>query len=353
MPTVSLCMIVKNEEDVLARCLSSVKNFVDEIIIVDTGSADKTKEIAFNFTNKVYDFVWQNDFSLARNYSFSFATSDYVMWLDADDILPKNSLTKLLELKPKLTADTYMLKYDIAFENNIPIFSFYRERILKNCNLAKWQGCVHECITPFGKIERLNISIEHHKEKTNDSDRNLKIYQHTLKSRSLNSREQYYYGRELFDHKKYKQCISVLNKFIKSKLGWVENVIDAHYILYQCYKQLNLTDKAFNTLLQTFKYDSPRANICCKIGDFFMDLKKYENAIYWHKLATTCQDVTLKGGFVEPLYYNYYPYLQLCKIYYELGNVEVSAHYNNLAGIANPSSEIVKQNKLFFKNLNK
>ena len=123
MSTISLCMIVKNEELTLARCLNSCKKLFDEIIIVDTGSHDKTiqtykqvvKQIARKYTNQIYDFKWQNDFSLARNYAFSKATSEYIMWLDADDVVPKNSLKELLKLKPLLNADVYMLKYNIAF----------------------------------------------------------------------------------------------------------------------------------------------------------------------------------------------------------------------------------------------
>ena len=71
MITISLCMIVKNEERILARCLDSVKDLVDEIIIVDTGSADATKRIAAEYTDKIYDFTWIDDFSAARNFAFS------------------------------------------------------------------------------------------------------------------------------------------------------------------------------------------------------------------------------------------------------------------------------------------
>ena len=67
MATVSLCMIVKNEEKVLGRCLDSAKEIADEIIIVDTGSTDRTKEIAAEYTEKIYDFKWNDDFSAARN----------------------------------------------------------------------------------------------------------------------------------------------------------------------------------------------------------------------------------------------------------------------------------------------
>ena len=102
MITISLCMIVKNEEEVLARCLDSVKDLVEEIIIVDTGSYDKTKEIAYKYTDKVYDFLWENDFSEARNFAFSKATKDYQMWLDADDIITEDNKIKILQIKKNL-----------------------------------------------------------------------------------------------------------------------------------------------------------------------------------------------------------------------------------------------------------
>lgn len=86
MITVSLCMIVKNEEDTLPRCLSSVKDIVQEIIIVDTGSTDKTKEVAHTFTDHVVDFEWIHDFAAARNHAFSLATQEYILCLDADDV---------------------------------------------------------------------------------------------------------------------------------------------------------------------------------------------------------------------------------------------------------------------------
>ena len=85
MISLSLCMIVKDEEEVIRRCLDSVINIVDEIIIVDTGSTDKTKEIAKEYTRKVYDFKWIDDFSEARNFSFSKASKEYILWMDADE----------------------------------------------------------------------------------------------------------------------------------------------------------------------------------------------------------------------------------------------------------------------------
>ena len=82
-------MIVKNECEVLDRVLGSVISFADEIIVIDTGSTDNTAEIAKKYTDKVFSFEWKDDFSAARNFSFSKGTSDYLMWLDADDVVPR------------------------------------------------------------------------------------------------------------------------------------------------------------------------------------------------------------------------------------------------------------------------
>ena len=87
MANISLCMIVRDEHEVLARCLSSVCDAVDEIVIVDTGSQDDTRDIALRYTDKVYEFKWQDDFAAARNYAFDMAHGDYLMWLDADDVI--------------------------------------------------------------------------------------------------------------------------------------------------------------------------------------------------------------------------------------------------------------------------
>lgn len=105
---ISLCMIVKNEEKVLERCLESVKGLVDEIIIVDTGSQDRTKEIAARYTSKVYDFEWVNDFAAARNESLRHASGKWILVMDADEYVEpgmqdqlRNKLQRMKTDKPQ------------------------------------------------------------------------------------------------------------------------------------------------------------------------------------------------------------------------------------------------------------
>ena len=112
----SLCMIVRNEEERLARCLRSVQGAVDEIVIVDTGSMDGTKAIAAAFTDRVFDFAWRDDFAAARNASMAYATKPYILWLDADDVLERSEREKLIALKKRLdgTVDAVMMPYHYA-----------------------------------------------------------------------------------------------------------------------------------------------------------------------------------------------------------------------------------------------
>ena len=146
MVTISLCMIVKDEEDVLDRCLDCVMDIVDEIIIVDTGSTDNTKKIAQKYTDKIFDFQWINDFSAARNFSFSKATMDYTLWLDADDIILEEDIEKFKRLKQTLTqdVDNVMMKYNVGFDENGRVtLSYFRERLSKTKNNCQWMEPVH------------------------------------------------------------------------------------------------------------------------------------------------------------------------------------------------------------------
>ena len=138
MITVSLCMIVKNEERTLRRCLDSVRGLMDEIIIADTGSTDRTVEIARDCGAAVCTFPWCDDFAAARNFAFSKATMQYCMWLDADDVLEPADREAFRKLKETLDPDTdvVMLRYHTGFGERKPTFSYWRERLLRRARRA-------------------------------------------------------------------------------------------------------------------------------------------------------------------------------------------------------------------------
>lgn len=352
MITISLCMIVKNEEKVIGRCLDCVKDIVDEIIIVDTGSTDKTKEISLRYTDLVYNFIWTEDFSSARNFSFSKAGKDYCMWLDADDILTKDNQRKLLELKNTISPDTdvIMCKYNTAFDDKgTPTFSYYRERIIKRSSNLVWSGKVHEVISPSGKIIYSDFAVNHNKIGIGDPDRNLKIFENMIsKGMILNAREQFYYGRELYYHSRYRDAAEILNNFLGEGKGWVENNIDACKILSYCHYKNGNEKLALNTLFRSFEYDNPRAETCCDIGKHFFDRNMIKQAVFWYEEALLCKKDDKSGGFILEDCYNYVPYIQLCVCWYRLGRIDKAISYNNMAGKYKPQSIAYLENKKFF-----
>ena len=114
---------------------------------MDTGSGDRTKEIAGNYTDRIYDFVWRDDFSAARNYGLEKASMEYCMWVDADDVMTGAVQEEFLEMKERISVDTdiIMMPYQTGFdEKDRPVFTYYRERIVRNTGAFRFAGKVHE-----------------------------------------------------------------------------------------------------------------------------------------------------------------------------------------------------------------
>jgi len=354
MPAVSLCMIVKNEEEVLARCLDSVQSLFDEIVVADTGSTDKTKEIAVKYTDKVYDFEWIDHFAAARNFAFSKGSCDYLMWLDADDIIQPEDAKAFQKLKAEWdpTVDTAMFKYNIAFdEQGKPTFTYYRERMLRNCPRARWEGAVHEVVAPFGKILHASVAITHCRKAQTDPQRNLKLFERLLaRGEVLKPREQFYYARELFYSARYQDAAGLFEKFLEEGRGWVENNIEACRVLAQCLQALGRTDDALQALMRSFQYDAPRAELCCEIGRIRFARQELEAAVYWYQAALLCQRKDTSGAFTLEDCYGYLPHLQLCVCCDLLGQREQAIAHNEEAGKLRPQSAAYLHNVKYFNS---
>jgi len=148
--TLSLCLIVKNEEKYLWRCLESLYKYVDEIIITDTGSTDKTLEIAKKYTDKIYHFKWIDDFSAARNYCQSYASWDYILWMDGDEYFLENDIIefkKRLKLYPNI--DFFSIQIKNIKNQTIHVKGEEKIKIFKNHKWYKWIWKMHEIIDSF------------------------------------------------------------------------------------------------------------------------------------------------------------------------------------------------------------
>lgn len=302
-------MIVKDEEDTLPRCLASVQGLVEEIIVADTGSSDRTVELAQEGGARVYSFPWTEDFSQARNFSFSKATQQYCLWLDADDVIDPEYREGFLQLKAGLPpqTDVVMLPYHTAFDSRgTPVLTYYRERLIRRLAGLRWQGAVHEAIPPVGNVVYWDkAAVSHRKIHPSDPDRNLRIFQSLLsQGRDLSPREQFYYAREL---------------------------------------------AAFAALARGLRLGPPQAELCCDLGAFFFRQRDYPAAAFWYEAALTRPRQDQSGGFVSPDCYGYLPCIQLCVCYYHMGNLALSREFNRRAGAYKPDDPAYLYNERFFR----
>lgn len=166
---VSLCMIVKNEEKNLPDCVGPIADLVDEIIVVDTGSTDRTKEVAAGLGARVFDFAWVDSFAAARNESQRHATGDWILWLDADDRIDEINRSRLRELLASLQDEiaAYLVRIDVLPSGpSDPIRVVHHARLFRNHPKVRWHYRVHEQVLPTvlaagGKIHRPELVIRH------------------------------------------------------------------------------------------------------------------------------------------------------------------------------------------------
>lgn len=346
--TLSVCLIVKDEEETIARVLACARRFADELVVVDTGSTDRTVEIAKGFTEGIYFFEWRDDFSAARNFAFEKAKSDYVMWLDADDVVTDEDGEKIKALVKNASFDMAFLPYAAAFENGEAVFVYYRERIFKRSKQYKFSGVVHEAVVPEGNIVYADALIRHEKVKSSDPMRNLKIYQKRIaQGIRLDERAEFYYGRELFYNGMFLESVAVLENFLKGN-GWVENKIEACQNLYSAYSAVGDNDRAIQSLFKSFLYAPPRSRACCYIGEYFFNRNEVNAAIYWYERALDCDNGEKNGAFISVDYCGFIPLMQLCVLYDKIGNYELANDFNERAGKIKPHAQSYLSNKKYF-----
>ncbi len=349
----SLCMIVKNEEEGLGRCLESTDGIFDEIIIVDTGSTDSTREIALRFTDKVYDYVWQDDFAAARNYSFSLAKSDYAMWLDGDDYIPPQSRRELISILSELDAtkpDAVFLPYAVGFdEQNRPSLVYERERIIRLASGLRFEGAIHEAIPVSGRAVHKSAQIYHLGKSKREEGRNLRIFEGLIKrGKPLSPREKYYYARELCYVKRLEEAKRYYLECFEDESAWSENRVSAATELALMISGES-PDEALSLLLKSLAIAPPRADMCCTAGNIFLKKCEYEQAIFWYSLAPS-RYAGVGASFISADYGGYIPYLQLTVIYDRLGDKRRAKEYNELAGKCRPQGAEYLWNKAYFES---
>lgn len=338
MITVSLCMIVRNEEERLGRCLDSIRDLMDEIVIVDTGSTDRTKEIAAAYTDHIYDFEWIDDFSAARNESFRHATKEYVMWLDADDYLLDKDREAFAKLKETLDPDydsvlmDYVLTRDI--QGNPQLFT-RRNRLVKRAKQYRWIHPIHEILAVQGVVLPVDIAVTHGPApEDSNPERNLNILKKFIErseNGAMSRRSHFYLASEYMDLQRWDEAVDAFESFLRRGADNMEDHIAACGHLAHCYRMKQDSDQELRALLRTFEADVPRADFCCRIGLWFEEKGEYETAIYWYETALTREVPANYTGMMNRICWTWAPHVQLTLCHGKLGNLAKAYEHNEKA----------------------
>ncbi len=359
MISISVCLIVRDEEHTLGRCLQSVAGVGDEIIVVDTGSTDNTKAVAEALGATVFDFGWDDDFAAARNHAFDQAGMDYQLWLDADDILQPADRAKLHDLKATLdpAVDAVSMLYHTAFDAaGNPITTARRLRLVRRGRF-RWNGVVHEDLetTSGYTVVDSDIAVTHRKpaSDTGPSPRNLDIYRrHFHSGRPMRPTDVFHYARELQMHHQFTEAIGYHRQFLDTGHPDVELALFTLHNLATCYHMTGDLDGEWNCTLQSLDYDVPRPEFACRIAERFVAKNQWAQAIYWYTQALDYQPAAPGAWSIDHhAFKTWLPHKQLALCHYQLGNYPASLHHNRIAAQYLPDDQGIATNITLLEGL--
>lgn len=329
--TISVCMIVKNEESCLERCLKSLVDIADEMIIVDTGSTDSTKDIAARFTDKVYDFAWTGSFSDARNFSFSKATCDYIYCADADEELDEENIEKFLMLKENLLPEIEIVQmyYCNQLQNNT-IYNFDRElrpKLYKRLREFVWMEPIHEQVNLNPVIYDSDIDIIHRPASVH-AGRDLARFELMIQNgEEISKRLLDIYEKELYIAGEKDNLLKALPYFemLCDMEGMEEDELaKAQAIALKACQILEDIPGQFKYALRGVA-SKGCSELCCELGNFFKKQKLYTEAAMWYYNAAfeTEPLLDIKSS-------NKVPLTGLVECYRELGDEDRAKEFENM-----------------------
>lgn len=353
---ISACMIVKNEENNIQRCIESFKSAVDEIIVVDTGSEDKTIDIAKKLDAKVFSYMWKDDFAAARNYALDKANYEWIIFLDADEYFEKGVALNIRKIIEKVDGEP---KYDCISSRMINIDEISNAiqeeiiviRIFRNKKTIKYINKIHECIintnnkpivSLTGFEEQLLIKHTGYSENLvgGKSIRNIKLLLKELETSNSKDMIYFYLVSCYTSCKDYDNAIKYAKLFINSEkiVENYENYIPQQLLLSMLKRNDNVEDilEETNKYIEKFPKNHAFVNIAASI---YKSQKKYEKALEYY-LKTIDYKINFKGNeyFCE-ITSNENLYIYIGMIYELKNDTEKAVEYYVKALVENKKSD--------------
>ena len=332
MITVSLCMIVKNEEEKLEGCLESLRDLVDEILIADTGSTDRTVAIAQRYGAKIFSYDWKDDFADARNFIFEKASCEYIYAADADEELDEKNREAFRALKKCMDPQVEIVQ--MYYCNQLAsqsVYNFDRElrpKLFKRERVFVWQDPIHEQVRLEPVIFDSDIEIQHHpigEHAGRDIEAFKKAVEHGY---SFSERLVMLYARELFLAGTEKDFIEARDFFINVTMEAGRSVdIIRQACCVVAHAAFLMQEEA---VLMKFSLKEiscgPSSEMCCELGSFYMSKGDYPEAELWYYNAAfetqSILDIRRNGNIAL---------FGLAQCYDAMGNSEQAALYRQAA----------------------
>lgn len=347
MAPISVCIIAKNEEKNIERCLSSLTPYGFEIVLIDTGSTDKTKELASKYTDCIYDYEWADDFSAARNYSLQKATYNWILMLDCDEWIESLDIEELDYFRKHLShAAGSVTRKNITGTPDKPSTSIDRTERFFSKKYYQYTGIIHEQLTP--KFEKtfetflLNTTIGHSgycmtdEERQLKSKRNIDLLLKQLTTTPNNPYTYYQLGKGYQMIEDYDTACRYYDKGlsfdIDSELAYVQSMVIEYG---HCLLSTGQYEKAlsFKNIYDTF---CSSADFIYLMGEIYLENKLYENALDEFLKAVTFEFSNREGVT------SFLSYYQIAKILYMAEEYPTAIQYLKLCGEYPPALQMLQ-----------
>lgn len=331
MKNFSICIIAKNEEKHLKQCLCALNGLTSEIIVVDTGSTDKTREIASEYTDKIYDFNWIGDFSAARNFSIQKASHDWILVLDCDEYITDFSQS---DLDSFLSGPSYRLGRILhrnLLGEDARHGSIYEQRIERifHRKYYHFTGTIHEQLTPLTdhpyEAADVNLTVLHDgylgsvQEQAAKNKRNMDLLAEALLHNPDDPYLNLQMGQTYFSMRRYEDAVNYYERALKAPLnfrseaagmlvnGWIN-----------CLNELHRSDEAL-AILPHYEELSTYADFPLLMGHVYTNLGKFPEATAEYLKALSIPKCHKEGSN------SYLPYYHIANLYRALGDLKTAA----------------------------
>ncbi|MCW3489271.1 glycosyltransferase [Dethiobacter alkaliphilus] len=363
-PVLSLCMIVRDEAHRLARCLQSVQGIIDEIIVVDTGSEDNSAEIAAQYGARVFTFPWKGDFSAARNFALDQAKGDWILVLDADEVLHPEDRQKIRPLLQVEQAEGYCLQVQNYYGNQAGsnymtdmVCRLFRNRPSYRFRRSIHEQVVDEIIAESGShsVKIANVRLKHYGylageiTRKNKAERNLTIIREAIKEYPEDKFLRYSLGVELLNQGNYADALTQLESAYRTGTGYSSDIALKMIV---CLKEMGKEQKALELINDVQKEYPTFTDLLFLRGEILLDKQQYSEAIACFEQCLEMGDAPVNycgtngiGGFRSHYY--------LGRAYQKQTNYEKAEMWYRRALADNPRyylafyalAEVLRQNK--------